>query len=363
MRRGAVAVALALAVGTAFAGGLLWVAPRLSPEQEPERSGRPVTTSSPVDVTRAPAEYPDPEDLPPPGKAVYGVWTERGPYDLADLEAFTAAAGRPPNAMLFTQGWATDEFDPSLLDAVVSKGMFPIVAWEPWDYAQESTVPWLRGEQPDYALARIIEGAFDDYVRDWARGLARWGQPVGLRFAHEMNGDWYPWAEAVNGNRSGEYIAAWRHVHRIFSAEGADNVIWIWSPNLIFTGTTPLAPLYPGDAYVDWAGLVGFFGHDQRPVERWPTFAELYGPTLEEIRVLTDRPILITEAGATEVGGHKAPWITDFLDSLLEEPDVIGFVWFEADKETDWRIASSPESVAAFATGVRDPRFDWAYPP
>ena len=37
-----------------------------------------------------------------------------------------------------------------------------------------------------------------------------------LRPMHEMNGNWYPWAEGVNGNVAGDYVNAWRHVRAIF---------------------------------------------------------------------------------------------------------------------------------------------------
>ena len=45
-----------------------------------------------------------------------------------------------------------------------------------------------------------------------------WGHPFFLRFDWEMNGFWFPWSEGVNGNKPGEFVAAWRHVHDIFTA-------------------------------------------------------------------------------------------------------------------------------------------------
>ena len=47
-----------------------------------------------------------------------------------------------------------------------------------------------------------------------------------------MNGNWFAWMEGVNGNQPGEYVAAWRHVHDIFTAVGATNVSWVWCPNV-----------------------------------------------------------------------------------------------------------------------------------
>jgi beta-mannanase len=185
--------------------------------------------------------------------------------------------------------------------------------------------------------------------------------PVAIRFAHEMNGFWYPWCEQANANSAGEYVAAWRHVHDLFSAAGATNVTWVWSPNLSYTNSTPLRELYPGDDYVDWLGLSGYYGTSG--TEQYRTFDELYGPTIAELRRFTDKPLVITEMAATDNAGRKAEWIRDFFDSLPQHPDIIGFVWYEAIKETDWRIVSSPASAAAFAAGVADSRFEAQWTP
>jgi hypothetical protein len=33
---------------------------------------------------------------------------------------------------------------------------------------------------------------------------------------------------------------------------------------------------------------------------------------------------------------------------------IVGLIWFDTNKERDWRIASSAPSAAAFATGAKD---------
>ncbi|MCA9526290.1 MAG: hypothetical protein KC549_08335, partial [Myxococcales bacterium] len=217
-----------------------------------------------------------------------------------------------------------------------------------------------RADQPEWALVRIVYGTYDALIDEWARGLADWGHPVVLRFAHEMNGTWYPWAESRNGNAPGEYVAAWHHVHDRFSAAGADNVIWVWSPNITYSGSVPLEPLYPGDDYVDWVGLSGYWGHFPQTPTYVLAFDDLFGPTIAEIRTFTALPLLVTETAATEEGGFKSVWITDLLDTIAERDDLIGFVWFEVDKETDWRIESSPEALEAFRDGVADERYGTA---
>src|SRR5205823_10852101 len=124
--------------------------------------------------------------------------------------------------------------DAGLLDRIRAYGAVPLVTWEPWD--------WQKGlAQPDFALARISGGAFDDYARAWAAAAKQWGRPLYVRFAPEMNGDWRPWSERVNGNHPGDFVAAWRHLHDLFAAAGASNVRWVWSPNVVYPGSIPLS--------------------------------------------------------------------------------------------------------------------------
>jgi hypothetical protein len=38
---------------------------------------------------------------------------------------------------------------------------------------------------------------------------------------------------------------------------------------------------------------------------------------------------------------------------LAAQPDVMGFVWFDIQKETDWRINSSTTSATAFKNALQ----------
>ena len=96
------------------------------------------------------------------------------------------------------------------------------------------------------------------YLRQYASEAKAWGHPFFLRFASEMNGSWVSWSERHSGNSAGQFVQAWRHVHDIFTSVGATNVTWVWCPNTENAYTTPLEDLYPGNAYVDWAGIDGY---------------------------------------------------------------------------------------------------------
>lgn len=328
---------------------------------QPADSSAPATTGVPstsIPDSAAPAGQPADEGTPldwvhevaRSDRTFLGVSTENSSPEEA--ASFAQAAGRGVDAVMLSRDWASSEFDLAAISDLTEAGHLPIIAWEPWDHAARLNGDRLRAVQPAYRLASIIAGDHDDLIRNWAQGAARWGQPLGLRLGHEMNGYWYPWSESANGNKAGEFAEAWRHVHDLFTAQGATNVIWIWSPNLVNPTLTDIAGLWPGEGYVDWVGLVGYLGNGIDPRQWLPTFDQLFGPTIAEIRDLTDKPMVITEIGATDLGGHKAEWIAEVLGAVSVHPDIVGLMWFELSKEQDWRIVSSEPVREAFARGV-----------
>jgi mannan endo-1,4-beta-mannosidase len=288
--------------------------------------------------------------FPAPGKKFVGVMTNGGPYDFTQLDRFTQAVGYRPSVYEFAQGWAVNQFDRSAIDNVAEHGMLPLISWEPWDYQLQSKIASLSGIQPAYSLSHIINGDYDNYIRSWAEGVKSLPYTIAIRFAHEMNGNWYPWAVYTNGNSVGEYVKAWRHVHDIFTQIGAKNVIWVWSPNITYTGSANLAELYPGNNYVDWIGLSGYYGTPG--MIQYRSFNATFGQTIAQLRRFTNKPIVITETGATNVNGMMERWIVQMFQQLPAQADIIGVIWFEGVSVIDWQVADNPAAAAAFRAGL-----------
>ncbi|MDB5693500.1 MAG: beta-mannanase, partial [Alphaproteobacteria bacterium] len=171
--------------------------------------------------------------------------------------------------------------------------------------------------------------------------------------------NWFPWSEGVNGNKSGEFVAAWRHVHDIFTSVGATNASWVWCPN-VDPGNKlqDLASLYPGDEYVDWTGLDGYnWGTNPVSPKGWMSFDELFRSTYDRITetIAPTKPLIISEVGCSEQGGSKAAWIADALKSAQTNyPMLRGLLWFEKyDDGMDWPIETSSSAASAFAAGVQ----------
>jgi beta-mannanase len=286
------------------------------------------------------------------GKRLWGGAASGGYPTFASLNQFELDAGKRVGIYLYFKSWARDaDFNATEAQAVRNRGAMPMLTWEPWD-------PSYGVNQPSYSLARISSGYFDSYIHRWAQEVRAWGQPILFRFAHEMNGNWYPWSEGVNGNLTGQYARAWRHVRDIFSSEGALNAEWVWSPTRMYVGSTPVAGLYPGDAYTDWVAIDAY-NRGSTSTSGWKTFSQLFGTSLSTLRALAPtKPLMIAETASVEQGGSKAAWISDFFTQLRNNPDILAFVWFNIAKpSTDWRIETSASAQAAFKSGISDPRY------
>ncbi|WP_421733566.1 glycoside hydrolase family 26 protein [Cellulomonas sp.] len=307
-------------------------------------------------------------------KRQFGLYTPQSPFNWAELDSVSANVGTAPTIAGYFQGW-DGPFRPDAVTRSWEKGMLPMLTWESRPLKAANN----ESEDPAYSLPTIIGGAYDDYLHQYAKDITALGLPLAIRLDHEMNGDWYPWGErtwdgdSLNGNGEGDYVAMWRHVHDIFEAEGANEyVLWVWAPNIVNSlasyaknDATYMRSLYPGDEYVDWVGLSGYFRPPYK-ADQTPTFDYTFGRSLDQLRSITTKPIFLAEIGASEVGGNKPAWIADLFDALArpENSDVRGFAWFNHTVTTtsggqlvtnDWRIESRPDSLQAFVDGVTDP--------
>jgi hypothetical protein len=322
----------------------------------------PLPSAPPVDALRHPRQR------------FFGLYTEQSPYRWSEVDKVATAVGKVPSVAGYF-GAGDQAFRPDAAIAAWTRGMLPFLTWE---LRPQADMGPGRGDKPrpGYSLAEIAGGSLDPYLTRYAHAVAALGLPIAIRLNHEMNGQWYPWSifSAVNG-RDGKtgaewYRLMWRHVHDIFAQAGAKNVLWVWSPNIITFARSDFRNFYPGDGYVDWIGLSGYY----RRTTEVPSFETTYGPTLRKLRdparfPHVRKPILLSEVGATENGGSKVTWINDLFAAfrLPANADLIGFAWFHntvtaspgdpTATTNDWRITSSKAAAAAFAAGIADPSF------
>jgi hypothetical protein len=304
----------------------------------------------------------------PPAKPLYWgavigkqLTGESAPWDFRAVEAFEATARKGISLLGFSSPFADCsticrpfEFPKIAMEQLREHGTIPFLSW-----ASQSVPSSLN--QPDYKLSSIINGSHDAYIEEFAEVAYDWGHPFFLRFDAEMNGFWFPWSEGVNGNKAGEYIAAWRHVHDIFVRKGATNATWVWCPNVDFTkNLTPLEKLYPGNAYVDWTCVDGFNWGKTRNSAGWQTFSQVFDSTYKRIaKIAPGKPMVIGETASEERGGSKANWIKETFKVIPQKyRKVRAVIWFdEKDQGMHWPIESSKSATNAFAKAIGRPLF------
>jgi beta-mannanase len=260
---------------------------------------------------------------------------------LAKIERFEALIGRPLAVDIHYYYWL-DSFPGALEEWDLAHGRIPLITW--------------RGT----TLAAINAGRYDSLIRARAIAVKELGSSVFIRWGWEMNGDWYAHSGALNKpNGPGQFVAAWRRIHRIFAAAGATNAVWVWCPNANSVPDEPWnswTKYYPGDAFVDWVGIDGYNWGASTSGSTWQSFADIIRPVYDDYAAR--KPIMIAETGSAETGGDKAAWIRSLNNALVHDfPAVKALLWFEVSKEADWRAESSPASLAAVRALADSPYF------
>jgi hypothetical protein len=217
-----------------------------------------------------------------------------------------------------------------------------------------NTIPLISWRGVPYQ--NILSGHSDSIIKAAARNLARLKQPVLLRWAWEMNGNWYPWGGPNNDDDPQGYVDCWRYLHRVFTQQGAHNVAWVWSIN--WNNRPPVASnrfqsYYPGDSYVDWVGLSGYdLGHESPQT--------LYDPLYNAYA--SRKPVFVTEIAAADFGGvTKGDFIRKFSAYVAARPAIGAVAWFDTDTHPDapynWRIDANADSLAAYKAMAASARF------
>jgi beta-mannanase len=261
---------------------------------------------------------------------------------LTSLDRFTARTGATPATVLVFKDWGwhgmTFEFKYMLpeLSGIVARGSMPIVTWSPQDSVDRYS--------SRYSLRSIVGGTHDAFLHRWAAAARDWGKPFLLRPMHEMNSYWEPWGSLYSGNSAALFVAAWRHIVDIFHQEGATNVSFVWCVSRWQFKKAPLAPLYPGDAYVD---LMGFDAYNSSDV--YQTIPQLYGPVYKSLVTLSAKPIIVAETASLN-NGDKAAWVRDGYNAVYNRfPRIVSITYFDRSQSTkDWRLATPAAALAAY---------------
>ena len=196
-------------------------------------------------------------------------------------------------------------------------------------------------------LKEITRGKWDSYFREFARKARDLEVDVYYRFGYEMNGNWFPWCEQPK-----LFVAAWRHIWKIFKKENASNVKWVFSPSVVWgqkNFKNDILPYYPGENYVNIVALDGYnFGDHHDKYHTWESFFHVYAGSVSGLMSF-NKPMWIAEIGCPSDPRRKK-WLRDFLEFFDNNTCFEVFFWFNEDKEGEpnFRIDGDEASLYIF---------------
>ena len=231
----------------------------------------------------------------------------------ARLNAFKKVLGEQPGIVEYYMGFG---------------GKFPTT--RAVALAKQHSLSLIQINPRHVRLADIAAGKYDTYLRSYAAAARRFQAPVAICFGHEMNGPWYPWGRKYT--RPATFVAAWKHIHNVFAAERASNVIWVWavSRDANRGGWRGLRRWWPGPRYVNWVGIDGYY---RTPSQ---TFAYVFGQVLAELHKFTTKPEIIDETAVGPFHDRNRK-IRDLVAGVARN-HLLGLVWFDINAMERWAI-------------------------
>jgi beta-mannanase len=289
---------------------------------------------------------------------------------LSDIDSYESLINRNLASVMIYINWGNgtnNNFPITSFNIINSNGSVPHIVWE----------PWLSSLGVDVSiLDNILAGKYDSYITSFANSAKNWGKPFWLRFAHEMNGNWYGWSGAKNGGNlpaTSKYTQVWHYVWNKFQAVGATNVAWVWSPNNINVPNESWnAPenYYPGDSYVNWLGMEGYnwYTNNDGSINN-QTFDQIFSGIYTKLNSInSSKPIMVSEFASEDFNtgtSKKSNWIIDAFNKIkMNYQRVKCYNWFHINKERNWRIdspnAGNPLAIKiamtdTYFTSVGDP--------
>jgi hypothetical protein len=229
-------------------------------------------------------------------------------------------------------------------------------------------VSWDLGSTAGTRFTTFTDGSQDTYLAQVAAAVAAFGQPLYIRPWPEMNGDWSAFQPTGSGSQPAggtpaQFVAAWRYLVTFFRSHGATNARWVFNPTTdTYAETTDVRTIFPGAAYVDVLGLDGY-NWGNGGVLQWESFQSIYQAQYQRLVDLDPgAPVWVCEFGSKEPAESdgapvdtthsKADWYRTLFASEAF-PAITALVFFDIDKERDWRVSSDPQSLAVVSAAVR----------
>jgi Glycosyl hydrolase family 26 len=290
-------------------------------------------------------------------KVILGVTIEEHNRDRATFQKFERQVGNTPRIWTLWSQWGnrngqsdcvpgqgTCSFPTDAATWVAAEGAVPMIFWEPVRHGALNPC-----EFSDHR--RIANGAHDDYIRAWARAAKAYNRTVLVRFAHEINGAYFPWGlkntpgtpSALCNDTASDYKAGWRRIVGIFRSVGATKVKFVWTvaKSTCKGGCNPYDDFYPGNSFVHYVGFSNFNWGAYSG--KWVPMVSGVSEVMVKFRQFTRKPVIVAENATNTFGGDKPGWIRAGYEAVYRRwPQIRAIVYLNVNLagvgHPDWSL-------------------------
>ena len=267
--------------------------------------------------------------LPP--HSYLGAFVKGVPESYAPMETFAKATGEHPNVALYYSGWY-EKFRTAFAVQAKRNGTIPFIQIRSYSCGLQGSCRWRVRHLSENVRCRCGELRRDD----------RAGSHYRLRSRDE----WFLVLLGTSSHFPGLLTPPRRHIVNVFRQQGAYDVTWLWTVNIIDKRNDIPSPArwWPGSSYVTWIGIDGYFLKSS-----WK-FALCSGqPSRSCARLHSTRYLSPRRARRQQPTNQprsrvslQAPGLTGCWDSYGSTPR----------GSRDWRLRGAP-SFSAFQRGAK----------
>lgn len=271
--------------------------------------------------------------------------SELGPAVSAEEQAL----GRPLSILerYHDMSVSSDGIFPDQAEQRLAHGHLFLFSWAPNVWSAHKAYPWRT----------VASGALDrSVIVPEAQRLRAFRHTVFLTFGAEAD------AVVPAQGTPADFVAAWRHVHDVFTRLGVRNVVWVWTTEGYLPHGATIAALYPGDAYVDWIGYDPY-NYFTCHGTGWLSFAQTVTPFYRWLGAhgLGGKPVMLAEYGSVtdpRRPGREAAWYRGMVPVLQRLPRIKAVIqWNAAVSGCDLRLAPASAAGRAYRQAGMSPYF------